>query len=146
MLSAPSCMEVKPVPLYSHQERRLNNFYLRCLRRILGITWRDRITNTAVLERELNSPACTLYCDNVVSDGWVMYVGWMMDESRKTFFMQSLHLVKDRLVAPSCDSRMSARMISGALALPLPAGKIWLRTALGGSRLSVEDCSCLKSP
>lgn len=37
--------------LYSYQERRLNSFHLRCLRRILGITWRDRITHTAVLER-----------------------------------------------------------------------------------------------
>ena len=37
--------------LYSHQERRLNNFYLRCLRRIPSITWSDRITNTSVLGR-----------------------------------------------------------------------------------------------
>ena len=41
---------------------------------------------------------------------------------------------------------MSARMISGALALSLPAGKIWLRIALGGSRLSVLASSCLKPP
>ena len=35
--------------LYSHQERRLNSFHLRCLRRILGITWQDRISNKNVL-------------------------------------------------------------------------------------------------
>ena len=31
--------------LYSHQERRLNTLHLRCLTRILSITWQDRVTN-----------------------------------------------------------------------------------------------------
>ena len=35
--------------LYSRQERRLNAFHLRCLRRLLGITWQDRVTNTNIL-------------------------------------------------------------------------------------------------
>lgn len=38
--------------LYSRQERTLNTFHLRCLRRILGITWRDRIPNKDVLAQE----------------------------------------------------------------------------------------------
>ena len=33
------------------QERRLNSFHLRCLRRILGISWQDRVPNKDVLER-----------------------------------------------------------------------------------------------
>ena len=37
--------------LYSRQERRLNAFQTRCLRRLLGITWQDRITNVEVLSR-----------------------------------------------------------------------------------------------
>ena len=37
--------------LYSRQERRLNAFHLRCLRRLLGITWQDRVTNIDVLSR-----------------------------------------------------------------------------------------------
>lgn len=36
---------------YSRQEHRLNSFHLRCLRRILGITWQDRVTNAEVLDR-----------------------------------------------------------------------------------------------
>ena len=36
---------------YARQENRLENFHLRCLRRILGITWHDMITNTDVLRR-----------------------------------------------------------------------------------------------
>ena len=32
--------------LYTRQERRLNAFHLRCLRRILGISWQDHISNT----------------------------------------------------------------------------------------------------
>ena len=37
--------------LYSKQERRLNAFHMKCLRRILGIKWTDMITNNAVLEQ-----------------------------------------------------------------------------------------------
>ncbi|PZC71480.1 hypothetical protein B5X24_HaOG213343 [Helicoverpa armigera] len=34
---------------YAKQERRLNNFHMRCLRRILDISWKDRVTNEKVL-------------------------------------------------------------------------------------------------
>ena len=37
--------------LYSRQERRLNTFHLRCLRRILGISWQDHVPNKQVLEQ-----------------------------------------------------------------------------------------------
>ncbi|XP_063585836.1 uncharacterized protein LOC134763209 [Penaeus indicus] len=37
--------------LYSVQERRLNTFHLRCLRRLLGITWQDRVPNIDVLAK-----------------------------------------------------------------------------------------------
>ena len=37
--------------LYAAQEKRLNSFHLRCLRRILSIRWQDKIPNTVVLER-----------------------------------------------------------------------------------------------
>ena len=33
------------------QESKLNSFHFRCLRRILGITWRDHVTNVEVLRR-----------------------------------------------------------------------------------------------
>ena len=36
---------------YSRQEKRLNSFHLRSLRRILGISWQDKVTNTEVLSR-----------------------------------------------------------------------------------------------
>ncbi|XP_069176145.1 uncharacterized protein [Procambarus clarkii] len=36
--------------LTSHQERRLNTFHMRNLRRIFDITWRDHVTNNTVLE------------------------------------------------------------------------------------------------
>ena len=37
--------------LYSRQERRLNTFHLRCLRRILGIPWQDHVQNKQVLDQ-----------------------------------------------------------------------------------------------
>ena len=35
----------------AHQEKMLNAFHMRCLRRLLGITWQDKITNKVVLEK-----------------------------------------------------------------------------------------------
>ena len=37
--------------LPSIQEKKINTFHLRCLRRILGITWQQKITNEEVLRR-----------------------------------------------------------------------------------------------
>ena len=37
--------------LYSRQERRLNAFHMRCLRRLLGITWQDRTSSEDVLSQ-----------------------------------------------------------------------------------------------
>ena len=37
--------------LRAPQERKLHAFHMRCLRRILNITWRDKIPNSTVLER-----------------------------------------------------------------------------------------------
>ena len=36
---------------YARQEKRLNTFHLRSLRRILNITWQEKVTNTEVLSR-----------------------------------------------------------------------------------------------
>ena len=37
--------------IYSRQEKRLNSFHLRCLRKLLNIKWQDKVTNTEVLEK-----------------------------------------------------------------------------------------------
>src|SRR6201996_3765554 len=44
--------------LHSRQEQRLNTFHMRCLRRILGITWQDKVSNNTVLER---AGLCSMY-------------------------------------------------------------------------------------
>ncbi len=36
---------------YSTQENKLQTFHLRCLRRILGILWKDKVTNNDVLSK-----------------------------------------------------------------------------------------------
>ena len=36
---------------YARQERRLSTFHLRSIRRILGISWQDKVTNADVLSR-----------------------------------------------------------------------------------------------
>lgn len=36
---------------YMRQEHQLNTFHMRCLRRILGVTWRDHVPNQEILDR-----------------------------------------------------------------------------------------------
>ena len=60
---------------YARQEAKLNSIHLRCLRRILGITWQDRIPNTTVLEK-VNAQAYMLYSAKDALDGWDTYAGW----------------------------------------------------------------------
>ena len=36
---------------YARQKKRLNTFHLRSLRRLLGISWQDKVTNTDVISR-----------------------------------------------------------------------------------------------
>ena len=47
---------------YARRENRLESFHLRCLRRILGITWQDKVTNTAVLGRADSHSIHLLLC------------------------------------------------------------------------------------
>ena len=67
----PKSMYIKPVistllygseswTMRAHHEKRLNVFHLRCLRRILGITWQDKVKNYAVLEKDGISSLHTL--------------------------------------------------------------------------------------
>ncbi|KAJ7316181.1 hypothetical protein JRQ81_002343 [Phrynocephalus forsythii] len=37
--------------IHAQQERKLNTFHMRCLRRIFNITWQDKVPNSIVLNR-----------------------------------------------------------------------------------------------
>jgi len=39
--------------LYRHNIRKLDQFHMRCLRRIAHIHWKDKVPNTKVLERSV---------------------------------------------------------------------------------------------
>ena len=46
--------------MYASQEKKLNSFYMRCLRRIFQISWQDRITNNEVLDRAKTTSLLTI--------------------------------------------------------------------------------------
>ena len=46
--------------MHTDQEKRLNVFHMRCFRRILAITWQDKVTNKVVLEKTEIPSLCTL--------------------------------------------------------------------------------------
>lgn len=62
---------------YARQEDRLESFHLRCLRRILGITWQDKITNTAVLEQASSLSIHLLLCQRRLR--WLGHVHRMQE-------------------------------------------------------------------
>ena len=43
---------------YARHEKKLNAFHMRCLRSLLGVTWRDKVSNEDVLRR---TGCCSLY-------------------------------------------------------------------------------------
>ena len=64
---------------YARHERRLNSFHLRCLRRILGISWEDKVPNTDVLERAHSTSMYTMLSQRRLR--WLGHVH-RMDPSR----------------------------------------------------------------
>ena len=59
---------------YARQENRLESFHLRCLHHIVGITWQDKVTNTAVLEFAGSQSIHLLLCKR-----WLGHVHHMGD-------------------------------------------------------------------
>ncbi len=95
--------------LYKHQERRRNAFHMRNLRRLLGITWQDRVSNADDLARAgMLSMFATLRDACAGSD---TYAGWRMAASQRTFSMESLPPEHGQPVDPLWATSMSARGI-----------------------------------
>ena len=61
----------------AHHEKRLNVFHMRCLRRILGITWQDKVTNKVVLAGTEIPSLDTLLKQRRMR--WLGHVTWMED-------------------------------------------------------------------
>ena len=75
---------------YAGQESRFNTFHLRSIRRILDISWLDKVTNADVLSRA-GLPSMSLCLDNADCEGWVMSAVWMMVAFRNTSSMVNWH-------------------------------------------------------
>ena len=93
----------------AHQEKRLNVFHMRCLRRILGITWQDKVTNTVVLEKVLIPNLYTLLKQRRMR--WLGYVTRMKDGIQKTWRQE-----KDQQDDPNYASRTYASETSRHMA------------------------------
>ena len=63
---------------YSKQEKRLNTFHLRCLRKILGIKWQDKITNVEVLQQAGSMSISSILCKRRLR--WLGHVHRMDDQ------------------------------------------------------------------
>ena len=62
---------------YVRQENRLESFHIRCLRRILGVKWQDRVTNTALIEKTNSLSMHLMLCQRRLR--WLGHVHRMDD-------------------------------------------------------------------
>ena len=62
---------------YMRQEHQLNIFHMRCLRRILGVTWKDHIANHEILDRANIPSIYSLLTQRRLR--WVGHVSRMQD-------------------------------------------------------------------
>ena len=86
---------------YSKQERKLNSFHMRYLRRILRIQWSGKVPNALI------SPPCLRYSDNASYVGLACAV-WRMAVCQRTSSTANLPLATELLAAPNRASKMSA--------------------------------------
>ena len=63
--------------LYSHQTRRLESFHMSSLRKLLGVSWRDKVPDTEVLLRTKSVSVDTILCRNHLR--WLGHVIRMSD-------------------------------------------------------------------
>ena len=131
--------------LYSRQEQRLNAFHLRCIRRILGISWQQHITNDEVLKRagipsmfSILAKRRLRWLGHVarMEDGripkdmakrrlrWLGHVARMEDgRIPKDMLYGESPLAQDPLVDQLSGKKMSANATSGLAILHLPTLK-----------------------
>ena len=99
----------EPWTTHIRQGNSMENFHLRCLRRILpGNTGQDKITNTKVLGPQAPS-ACTVCYFSSICVVLNMRAAWMMDyASSKTFCTVNWQRDTVQQVGQCCDSRITA--------------------------------------
>ena len=93
---------------YAGQERKLNTFHLRCLRKIIGIRWDDRKTNIRYLKKHIFQAYLPSYARGD-SDDWGTWHRWST-----TAFQNRCALVRwlpetEPKEDSSWDSRISAK-------------------------------------
>ena len=99
----------------AHQEKRLNVFHMRCLRRILGIIWQDKVTNKVVLEKAGIPSLYTLLKQRRMR--WLGHVIRMKDgRIPKTFYVVNWQQGKDQQDVPNHAAKTYASKTSRHLA------------------------------
>ena len=95
---------------HARQETKLNLFHMRCLKRILGITWQDRIPNTTVLEKVNCSSIHALLSQRRLR--WLEHICRMRKGMiPKDFLYGELEMVHVKLAAHYIAIKMYARGI-----------------------------------
>ena len=97
----------------AHEEKILNVFHMRCLRRILGITWQDKVTNKVVLEKAGISSLHTLLKQRCMR--WLGHVTQMEDGHTPKELLYS-ELMTGKQDDPNYVSRTYASKTSKCLA------------------------------
>ncbi|PIK50910.1 putative cytohesin-3-like [Apostichopus japonicus] len=73
---------------HAKHQKKLNVFHMRCLRKILGITWEDKVTNSEVLSKAKLSSIFAMPV-NAACSGMAMSIEWRRVVSQRTSCMDS---------------------------------------------------------
>ena len=90
---------------YARQERRLNSFYLRCLRHILHISWQDRVT-------DVESAAASghdKHDEYPARETLALARSWILDAFQRTSCTVSWQWIHGRLGVPASATKTCAR-------------------------------------
>ena len=118
--------------VYQCHARKLNHFHLHCLRKILRITWQDKVPDTEVLARGELPSIQTMLQRARNSDGLAMLFECKMYTCQKDYFIENSHGADDHMVVRRSDTRTLSETLSRTLDLTAQHGRHWHRIAQHG--------------
>ena len=126
-------------PPYCHKERRWNAFRMRPLRKIIGVTWEDKVPDVRILEICQSSNLTTLIRKRRLR--WIGHE-WKIAEYQSVSSLANSLPADAQLVVPVFVTRTLLNGTSLTSRFQLILGSVWLRTGTCRSMIGVEvGCS-----
>ena len=129
---------------YRRHIKKLDQFHLRCLRKVLRVSWKDHVPNQEILRRaELTGIEAMLNLAQLVT-GQDMSVAWTTADSQNNCSMLSSQLENGTKAGRGSGTKMCWNRPSRPTTSQLTSGKPWPRTGRPGGQLYARAQSTLR--